>query len=110
MNLDWYDSFSEEDRLVVFYDQLTSAPMAVLQTVLDFLRVSVSKNTLQCVMARKEGIYKRSKKNLGLDVFTDDMRKMLNDKQRNLYTVLHRTELFTSSSSDVGQKQEEEEH
>lgn len=92
MNLDWYNSFSESDRLVVFYDRLYAAPMEELQTVLDFLRVSVSNSTLQCVGERKEGIYKRSKKKISFDVFDENMKSLLTETQKSVYAKLHRTD------------------
>ena len=39
MNLDWFHSFSPENRLVTFYDELLSKPLAVLKTILEFLQV-----------------------------------------------------------------------
>ena len=43
---------------------------------------------MQCVMDRKEGIYKRGKKKLGIEVFTSGMKDFLQEKQRDVYTVL----------------------
>ena len=39
MNLEWFHSFSPENRLVTFYDELLSKPLAVLKTILEFLQV-----------------------------------------------------------------------
>lgn len=88
MNLEWFTSFSPENRLVVFYDQLVQETMAVLQTVLDFLQVSVPGSTLQCVMDRREGIFKRSKKKLGIEVFTSPMKTFLMEKQAKVFNIL----------------------
>ena len=88
MNLDWFHAFSPENRLVVFYDELLSNPSAVLKTIFDFLQVSVSGSALQCAMDRREGIYKRTKKKLGIEVFSDDMKKFLIEKQKSVYRIL----------------------
>lgn len=100
MNLDWFHGFAEENRLVIFYEELVSKPLTVLNTLLDFLGVSVSGSTLQCVLDRKEGIYKRSKKKLGFEVFSKTMRAFLRDKQDSVYTVLRQqTQLMPVDNS-----------
>ena len=43
---------------------------------------------MQCVMDRKEGIYKRGKKKLGMEVFTSGMKAFLQEKQTSVYGVL----------------------
>ena len=40
MNLDWYHTFSPENRLVILYDELLSNTLAVLKTILEFLQVT----------------------------------------------------------------------
>ena len=100
MNLAWFHSFGPDDRLVVFYDQLLSSPLAVLKTVLNFLQVSVSGKTLQCVLDRKEGIYKRSKKKLGIEVFSNSMKAFLQEKQKNVYKLLQKSSHLTKDDDD----------
>ena len=90
MNLDWYEGFQPENRCVVFYDELLSDPLAVLKSVLNFLEVSVSGNTLHCVLDRKEGIYKRSKKKLTIEVFTNGMKGFLEERRKNVYKLLQK--------------------
>ena len=46
---------------------------------------------MQCVMDRKEGIYKRSKKKLGMEVFTSGMKAFLQEKQKSVYRVLQKS-------------------
>ena len=77
MNLDWYNSFSSENKLVVFYDQLVSHTLEVMQKVADFLQVPISEKIWPCVMNHKQGIYKRSKKKLGIEVFSSKMRELI---------------------------------
>ena len=89
MNLDWFNAFPQPDKLVVFYEDLLAKPLEVLQQVLDFLGLQgMSNGTLQCVLDKKEGIYKRSKKKLGIEVFNNSMRAFLQQKQRHVYFIL----------------------
>lgn len=89
MNLDWFNAFPTPDKLVVFYEDLLAKPLEVLQQVLDFLGLQgMSNGTLQCVLDKKEGIYKRSKKKLGIEVFNNSMRAFLQQKQRHVYFIL----------------------
>ena len=89
MNLDWFNAFPTPDKLVVFYEDLLAKPLEVLQQVLDFLGLQgMSNGTLQCVLDKKEGIYKRSKKKLGIEVFNSSMRAFLQQKQRHVYFIL----------------------
>ena len=90
MNLDWYNSFSSENKLVVFYDQLVSHTLEVMQKVADFLQVPISEKIWPCVMNHKQGIYKRSKKKLGIEVFSSKMRDFLDQKRRFVYQALGR--------------------
>ena len=87
MNLDWFYGFLPKRRLVVFYDQLKDHPERELRRLLDFLRVSVSNSTLQCVMDKKEGIYKRSKRLLNFSPFDESMKQLLLEKQKIVYEV-----------------------
>ena len=61
---------------------------------------------MQCVMERKEGIYKRGKKKLGIEVFTPGMKDFLQEKQRNVYTVLQKTGYYTSNNNNSSATQE----
>lgn len=92
MNLDWYYGFPPKRRLVVFYDQLKENPERELRRLLDFLRVSVTNSTIQCVMEKKEGIYKRTKRLLNFSPFDDAMRTTLLQKQKIVYDVMQRTD------------------
>jgi len=90
MNLDWFYGFLPKRRLVVFYDQLKEHPEREIRRLLDFLRVSVSNSTIQCVMDKKEGIYKRSKRLLNFSPFDDSMRSLLMEKQKSVYEIMQR--------------------
>ena len=104
MNLAWFHSFGPDDRLVVFYDQLLSSPLAVLKTVLNFLQVSVSGSTLHCVLDRNEGIYKRSKKKLGIEVFNNGMKAFLQEKHKNVYKLLMQQQQQSNFTEDIAAK------
>ncbi len=87
-NLDWYNGFSPKDRLVVFYDHLKKHPERELRRLLDFLAVHVSNSTLRCVLARDEGMFKRSRKPLDFDPFDGSMRSLVTEKQKVVYRIL----------------------
>ncbi len=88
MNLDWYFGFLPKRRLIMFYDQLKENPERELRRLVDFLRVSVSNRTMHCVMDKREGIYKRSKRLLNFNPFDDGMKAMLNERQKFVYDIL----------------------
>ena len=69
-----------------------------------FLQVSVVPSSMQFVMDRKEGIYKRVKKKLGIEVFTSGMKAFLQEKQRNVYTVLQKTGYTSNNNSFATQE------
>ena len=98
MNLDWFNGFTEENRLVIFYDQLVLRTLETMQKVVDFLQFPISEQTWQCVIDRKEGIYKRTKKKLGIEVFSYKMRDFLEHKKRLVYQVLGRNVTTTRLS------------
>ncbi len=99
MNMDWFNGFHPDDRKVIFYDHLQEDPIGVLRSTLDFLGVSVSNATLSCVNERKEGIYKRPKKKLKMDVFSDEMKSLLAEKQRTVFALLDRPDYTNEYSS-----------
>ena len=63
MNSDWINNF-QGPLLVISYSDLMDRVEEQLRRVLDFLAVSVTKDEMECAMSRKEGIYRRQKKNL----------------------------------------------
>ena len=56
---------------------------------------------MQCVMDRKEGIYKRTKKKLGMEVFTSDMKAFLQEKQKSVYRVLQKSINNNSTAATI---------
>jgi hypothetical protein len=68
--------------------QLKENPERELRRLLDFLRVSVSNSTIQCVMDKKEGIYKRSKRLLNFSPFDDSMKSVLAKKQKVVFDIM----------------------
>ena len=61
---------------------------------------------MQCVMDRKEGIYKRGKKKLGMEVFTSGMKAFLQEKQRSVYRVLQKSINNNSTSAAFSTQQD----
>lgn len=44
----------------------------------------------QCTMSRKEGIYRRKKRIMSFDPYTEEMRAALETKKREVYATLGR--------------------
>ena len=88
MNLAWFNAFSPKDKLVVLYDDLRDHPEPQLRRILDFLGVAITEKSMGCVMSRKEGIYKRNKKNLNIEVFDSEMKRHLIDRRISLYSKI----------------------
>ena len=57
-------------------------------------------------MDRKEGIYKRGKKKLGMEVFTSGMKAFLQEKQRSVYRVLQKSINNNSTSAAFSTQQD----
>ena len=62
---------------------------------------------MQCVMDRKEGIYKRTKKKLGMEVFTSGMKAFLQEKQKSVYRVLQKSINNNYSSTTIAATQQD---
>ena len=87
MNLSWMRQF-KGPIMVMFYDKLREDVEAELRRTFAFLGLNISQKNLGCVLSRKEGIYKRSKKNLNFEVFDPKMIQFLEMKKSNLYQIL----------------------
>jgi len=75
LNLDWLANFTGPTHVVVYEDLVTDTE-AVLRAALAFLELKVPDRQLDCALRRKEGIYRRRKRNLppGFDPYTPDMK------------------------------------
>lgn len=76
MNLDWLHNF-EKPLKVVYYEELIREPNRIIETIVPFLDLKLNKNHLRCMMRRKEGIYRRRKPFLPFDLFSPELRKVL---------------------------------
>ena len=92
MNAAWFGAFRPEDRLVVSYDDLLSDTRSELTRALNFLLEGDEKTaaleaaSLDCVMRRKQGIYKRPKRLMNFDAFDAEMKSFVNERWRRLYS------------------------
>ena len=79
----WLNELSAQDRIVVHYSSLKKQPEPELKRVLQFLDMTTSEKVMRCVLDRKEGVYKRKKRNLTENVVTSHMmnfmRKRISD-------------------------------
>ena len=99
-NTYWYNSFPEPStRHVIFYDELVNDTENVLQRVLEFLNIDITKKAMKCVVEQKEGLYHRSKKKLGIELFDTKMKRTVNDTKDRVYKLLRGDENNTMLSS-----------
>ncbi|XP_060663948.1 WSCD family member CG9164 [Drosophila nasuta] len=89
MNLSWARNFTGSIK-VVFYDDLVHHTERELRNILDFLEFPVSEQLMRCAIMRKEGIFRRKKRLLSFDPYTDAMRAELLARRRLVYGMLGR--------------------
>ncbi|KAH8388106.1 hypothetical protein KR093_011798 [Drosophila rubida] len=89
MNLSWARNFTGSIK-VVFYDDLVQHTERELRSILDFLEYPVSEPLMRCALLRKEGIFRRKKRLLSFDPYTEAMRAELLARRRLVYGLLGR--------------------
>lgn len=89
MNLSWARNFTGSIK-VVFYDDLVQHTERELRSILDFLEFPVNEQLMRCALMRKEGIFRRKKRLLSFDPYTDAMRAELLARRRIVYGFLGR--------------------
>ena len=87
MNSDWLANF-KGSFLVIHYSDLVNRTKEILEKVLNFLEVSVTKDEIECAMKRKEGIYRRPKKNLAGPKISSSLGKELDDRKRRVMNLV----------------------
>ena len=92
MNMDWVTNFNKP-LLVVFYSDLVDHLEDTLAKMLDFLNVSYSKENMECVLKRKEGIYRRKKKNGNLKshVYNSFLTSVINKRKNKVLQFIKET-------------------
>lgn len=88
MNLDWLYNFTGPTH-VVFYEQLVDNVQHTLTVVLEFLEVPISDRMLSCALERQEGIYRRKRRLLNFDPYTNAMKKRLQAEQKKVYEAIY---------------------
>nr|XP_041630633.1 WSCD family member CG9164 isoform X2 [Drosophila kikkawai] len=91
MNLSWARNFTGSLK-VVFYDDLVHHTERELRSILDFLQFPVSEQLMRCAIMRKEGIFRRKKRLLSFDPYTEAMRAEVQARRRLVYGLLGRQE------------------
>ncbi|ALC49746.1 CG9164 [Drosophila busckii] len=89
MNLSWARNFTGSIK-VVFYDDLVHQTERELRGILEFLEFPVNEQLMRCALMRKEGIFRRKKRVLSFDPYTDAMRAELLLRRRMVYGLLGR--------------------
>jgi len=82
MNMDWIKNF-QGSLLVIFYQDLVDRLEEQLSKMLDFLSVSSTQEDMDCVIKRKEGIYRRKKKNTDIKkhVYNSHLTSVINKRK-----------------------------
>ncbi len=101
MNLAWFEALgksgddpaardSDKKLLLMSYDDLVKDTKAQLCQALEFLltRGKTESLDLACVMERVEGIYKRPKRPLGLELYDAELTKLLKEKMEMVYGAM----------------------
>ncbi|XP_017050954.1 WSCD family member CG9164 [Drosophila ficusphila] len=91
MNLSWARNFTGGIK-VVFYDDLVHHTERELRSILEFLQFPVNEQLMRCAIMRKEGIFRRKKRLLSFDPYTDAMRAEVQNRRRIVYGILGRQE------------------
>jgi len=89
INLVWYTTFAPKNCLVVRYENLVNNTEKELRRMVKFLNVSVTDDIMDCVMRNNVGKFKRKKKKLDFDPFTEEMKQVLNKRKEYVYNVLN---------------------
>ncbi|EFA05808.2 WSCD family member AGAP003962 [Tribolium castaneum] len=87
-NLDWLYNFTGPTH-VIFYEQLVDNLEHTLKTIINFLDISTDENLFKCALERKEGIYRRKRRVLNFDPYTDEMKRKLDKIQKKVYEAIY---------------------
>lgn len=87
-NLDWLRNFTGPTH-VIFYEQLVRNVANTIRTIFDFLELPIEDELFRCALDRKEGIYRRKRRILAFDPFTDKMKKRIEREQRRVYEEMY---------------------
>lgn len=92
MNLDWVKNF-KKPLLVIFYNDLVDNLEESLAKMLKFLAVSYTKEDMKCVINRKEGIYRRKKKNGNLrnKVYNSFLSSVITKRKTKVFQYIQET-------------------
>uniref|UniRef100_A0A6P7FHA9 WSCD family member CG9164 n=1 Tax=Diabrotica virgifera virgifera TaxID=50390 RepID=A0A6P7FHA9_DIAVI len=88
MNLDWLYNFTGPTH-VIFYEQLVDNVEHTLRSVIEFIDIPLNKELFDCAIERKEGIYRRKKRVLTFDPYTEKMKSMIKDVQKKVFDAIY---------------------
>lgn len=74
---------------MIFYEQLVDNLEHTLKSIMDFLDVSINEELFKCAIERKEGIYRRKRRVLNFDPYTDAMKEEVEAVQSKVYTAIY---------------------
>lgn len=61
----------------MFYEDLLDSLPEEMRRIIEFLDLAVDERSFDCMMQHKDGIYKRRKRNLNFDPYTESMKKLI---------------------------------
>lgn len=86
--MNWLYNFTGPTH-VIFYEQLVDNLEHTLKSVVEFLNISVDASRFKCAMDRKEGIYRRKKRVLNFDPYTQNMKGKIEKVQQQVYEAIY---------------------
>ncbi|XP_050314335.1 WSCD family member CG9164 isoform X2 [Anthonomus grandis grandis] len=87
LHMDWLHNFTGPIK-VIFYEQLVNNTENTLASVIHFLGVNVPKKSMDCAMEQKEGIYRRRKRFLNFNPFSNEMMLKINEAKDKVYGAI----------------------
>lgn len=74
---------------MIFYEQLVDNLEHTLRSIIDFLNISINEELFKCAIERKEGIYRRKRRVLNFDPYTNTMKKEVEAVQSKVYNAIY---------------------
>ncbi|KAK9880687.1 hypothetical protein WA026_011923 [Henosepilachna vigintioctopunctata] len=86
-NLDWLYNFTGPTH-VIFYEHLVENLEHNLKSVLKFLDQPISETLFKCAMERREGIYRRKRRAIVFDPYSQKMKDLIKIEQERVYKAI----------------------
>ena len=85
----WLKVMEKKNILVVFYEKLQDETETELRRVMRFLDLDFSEEDMECTLERKEGLFKRPKKDKNyFDRYSEEQIQLMDKTKEHLFQVL----------------------